>query len=94
MPLSRRFDLTGKIRKLGSIQILSVETSSTATEPLVILHYAENGDEQPYGLRLDLDKRVLLDHVDDDANEKALCEEVDKIVSTVFKVISHDEFAE
>jgi len=34
--------------------------------PFALVRYALQGVEQEYGLRLDLDKRVFLDHFDDD----------------------------
>ena len=48
----------------GPIQFLRVETSSAPT-PFARIRYAIEGEEQPLGLRLDLDKGIVLLDQDD-----------------------------
>lgn len=87
----QHFDLTGQIPKAGSIEFLSAEMSATATDSLAIIRYADDGEEQPYGLRLDLDKGVFLDHLDDPEKEEALCSSASAVVSAVVASVSHQE---
>jgi hypothetical protein len=40
----------------------------------VVVHHARDGAEHPLGLRMDMDKRVFLDHLDDAADAAAIQE--------------------
>ena len=56
----------------GPIEFLRVESSSYPT-PFARIRYGLNGEEQPFGLRLDLDKGiVLLDEGDPEIVKKAV----------------------
>jgi len=77
-----------QIPEMGSIKFLYAETSATATGSLVIVHYADHGQEEPDGLRLDLDKEVFLDHVDDPRKDSVFSLNASVVASTVFSEIS------
>jgi len=62
-------DLKGKIPLPdgAAIEFLRVEKAlARLHSPFALIRYALHGVEQKYGLRLDLDKRVVLDHFEDD----------------------------
>ena len=87
----RRISLKGLIPIFGSIEFLSIEMSSTATGPLAIVRYADDGKKQPLGLRFDLDKGIFLDHFDDPVRENTLSSSASSIGSTVFAKVSNDK---
>jgi|HubBroStandDraft_6_1064221.scaffolds.fasta_scaffold2089628_1 hypothetical protein len=64
MPAIKSVLLEGKIDDAGALRFLRAEWWRDRSRCLVI-RYALNKEEQPLGLRLDLDKRVFLDMVDD-----------------------------
>ena len=80
-------DLT-QIPEVGPIKFLYAETSATATSSLVIVHYADNGQKQPYGLRLDLDKGVFLDHLGDPQIDATVSSMANMIASEVLRKLS------
>lgn len=84
----QRIHLAKPIDLPGPIELLWIEASITATGPLVIIGYADEGQEQPYGLRYDLDKEVFLDHFDDPEKEKSLTSRAAGIASTIRSEIS------
>jgi hypothetical protein len=49
----------------------------------VIVRYRSHGEAQPLGLRLDLDKKVFLDHADDPKTDK----ELQKKVTSVWEIV-------
>ena len=80
----RQIDLKGEITTTSSIEFLYAEMSAASTGPLAIIHYSDDGNEQEYGLRFDLDKRVFIDHFDDPEKEKTLTSSAHTIGSTIF----------
>ena len=71
----------------GSLDFLSIEVSSTATG-LGVVQYKDEGKKQDLGLRIDLDKGVFLDHLDDESKEKTLVNSVQYITSAVFTTVA------
>lgn len=66
-------DLRGEVRGGASIEFLCAETSNELAFPFAVVRYALEGREAETGLRIDLDKRVFLDHFDDDSQKEAVC---------------------
>lgn len=54
------------------LSFLRAETSAKYRTPFVLVRYAINGIEQKEGLRLDLDKRAFLDHLEDPSLEASV----------------------
>jgi hypothetical protein len=75
-------DLRGKISDIGAVQFLRAEWKNPLSR-FVLIRYAVDAKEEPYGLRLDLDKKAILDDVGDAATAsavKARAQEIWKIV--------------
>ena len=47
------------------VRIVSVELTVRPSLPLAVAHYEIDGVRQPYGLRLDLGKRIMVDSLED-----------------------------
>lgn len=77
-----KVDLRNRIATKGSIEFLFAETSGSVYSPFAIVRYSVNGEEQDLGLRLDLDKRVFLDHFED-INQESIVEHAAPIISGV-----------
>jgi hypothetical protein len=57
-------DLSSKLKQPGELTFLSAEWWSKSSR-FVLVRYSYKDEEQKFGLRLDLDKRIFLDHLDD-----------------------------
>ncbi len=55
--------------------------------PLALIKYSLEGAVQEYGLRLDLDKRVFLDHFEDEERERTLRKAAPEIVRYLGSVL-------
>lgn len=64
-------DLTGKLNSFGPLQFVRVEWWEEAP-CFALLRYSMDGREEPYGLRLDLDKRAILDSVENSYLDEAI----------------------
>jgi hypothetical protein len=71
MPETKSIPLEGKIDDIGALHFLRAEWRRDKSR-FVLIRYALDGREQPLGLRLDLDKRVLLDSVGDAEVDKSV----------------------
>jgi hypothetical protein len=71
MPEIESVDLRGKILDAGPVHFLRAEWKVPQSR-FVILRYALDNQEQPLGLRLDLDKRAILDDVRDEETSAAV----------------------
>jgi len=58
-------DLTGKLNEIGPLRFLRAEWWKEAPR-FVLLRYTLHGKEIPNGIRMDLDKQVILDSVGDE----------------------------
>jgi hypothetical protein len=66
-------ELEGYVRGGASIRFLRAEVPvGDYWAPFAVVRYSLRGEEQEYGLRLDLDKEAFLDHFDDEAREAVL----------------------
>jgi hypothetical protein len=57
-----KVDLNGVIVQRGAIQFVRAELPKSARPTLALVRYSRWGVEQSTGRRLDLDKRVFIDH--------------------------------
>ena len=76
--------LQGKLQDAGPVSLLRAEWQRDESRFLLIRYAWEGHPEEPWGLRLDLDKRVILDSLDDtkaDASVKALIPDILSIVA-------------
>jgi hypothetical protein len=64
--------LKHRIAGEANIEILRAEMLAGVRSPLALIRYAEQGREVEFGLRLDIDKKVFLDHLLDDRQERLL----------------------
>jgi hypothetical protein len=81
-----KVELAG-VKDLGAIHFLRAEWWRGESRA-VVLRYAVEGQEQKYGLRLDMDKKALLDPLDDartDLNPEAVRRRIDQIWEIVAK---------
>jgi hypothetical protein len=85
---TKKVDLKGRVPKKGTISFVSADVSANSASPLAIVHYEVAGVPQPLGLRLDLDKRVFLDHFDDPGKEKTLVSSASTVASAVVAAAS------
>jgi hypothetical protein len=75
-------DLHGKISDIGTVRFLRAEWKNPQSR-FVLIRYSVDAREEPYGLRLDLDKKAILDDVGDAATAtavKACAQDIWKIV--------------
>lgn len=91
--------LAGRIKVGAGVELVTVESLTKPRLSIVVVHYSLRGKEQPYGLRLDLDKQVFLDHIEDPKADKAIQHSVPQIVeylssSNLWEDDSEDEFAD
>ena len=66
-------DLHGKISDIGAVHFLRAEWQNPQSR-FVLIRYAVDAKEERYGLRLDLDKKAILDDVGDAATARAVKE--------------------
>lgn len=82
-------DLQGHIPGGASIEFLSVEMSVKPFIPIALIWYSLQGVKKDYGLRLDLDKGVFLDHFEDNKKKEEILEKaapkIVELVSEEFK---------
>ncbi len=67
----RSVNLRNQIPRDANIEFTSVRVPNGYRSPLAVVEYEVAGLLQPYGLRLDIDKAVFVDHFDDFAQEAA-----------------------
>ena len=79
----RTIDLKGSIPgdEVG-VEFLRLEipTGKHRFSPFALVRYYYKGEEQAYGIRLDLHKKVCLDHFEDEEIEEAVQKAVPQIV--------------
>jgi hypothetical protein len=64
-------DLEAKVTDIGPIHFLRAEWKNPKSR-FVLIRYSISGKEEPFGLRLDLDKKAILDDVGDDSTNRAV----------------------
>lgn len=73
--------------QLGSkaIKFLRIELPGGWYRPFALVHYAEDGEEQQYGLRLDRDKGVFLDHLSNRHKDEFVQSKVQQILQILLE---------
>jgi hypothetical protein len=79
---TKSITLEGKLEDIGTLHFLRAEWQRDISR-FVLIRYSLNGDEQPFGLRLDLDKRVFLDSLDDPKVDESVQERIPEILSII-----------
>jgi hypothetical protein len=78
------FDPSGS----GKVKFLRAEVpTGQYYSPFALIRYTLQGVEQNLGLRLDMDKRVFLDHFEDEEKEGVIRKAAPKIVELVGAVL-------
>src|ERR1700738_4094837 len=82
MALTKKIEFEGRVEDAGALHFLRAEWQRDKSR-FVLIRYAVNGQEQPLGLRLDLDKRIFLDSFDDSKFDASIRERIPKILSII-----------
>jgi hypothetical protein len=88
MAMPNSITLEGKLEDIGSLRFLRAEWQDPKSR-FVLIRYSLNGKEQPLGVRLDLDKKVLLDSVGDQELDKS----VQAVAPTLWSIIANEPLA-
>lgn len=83
----QRIELKDQVPSQSGIQFLYAEVAAASTGPLAIVHYADEGNEQPLGLRLDMDKKVFIDRLDDREKDDAVSSGASIVASVIFGAV-------
>jgi hypothetical protein len=84
-------DLKDRVKGGASIEFLRAEVPEGHRRiPSALIRYSLNGVEQPYGLRLDLDKQVVLDRFEDDEEKQ---ETLERAVPEILRVLRSNLYA-
>ena len=75
----RFIDLTATAPSSATIHFLKAEVPSQPS-PFVRVYYQYKGRDEKFALRLDVDKRVFLDHLDNKEDDKFIREAAPQIV--------------
>jgi hypothetical protein len=92
MTSTRRIEFEGRVEDVGTLRFLRAEWQRDRSR-FVLIRYAVDGHEQPFGLRLDLDKRVFLDSLDNPKVDASVQERIPKILSIVAAARSQGRIA-
>jgi hypothetical protein len=82
MSETKSIPLEGKLEDAGALHFLRAEWQRDKSR-FVRIRYSLDGIEQPLGLRLDLDKRVFLDSVDNREVNASVQERIPEILSII-----------
>lgn len=82
-----KIDLRGRVPGGASIEFLRAEMPAEYRFPLALIRYSLRGVEQEHGLRLDLDKQVFLDHIEDEEKEETIKQAAPQIVDYLSLVL-------
>jgi hypothetical protein len=92
MPEVLTIDLRGKVPEGASIQFLTAEVPEIEDPPVALIRYTLAGEQPPAGLRLDLNKRVFLDHfAEGSPQEKILKRATPRILELVYAKMEERE---
>ncbi len=92
MASTKKIEFEGRVEDVGGLRFLRAEWQRDQSR-FVLIRYAVNGREQPLGLRLDLDKRIFLDSLDDPKMDASVQERIPKILSIIGAMRSHGRVA-
>jgi hypothetical protein len=76
----RTISLQGRIAPAAGIEFLTADIADGEYSPLAVIHYSVNGIPEEYGLRIDLDKQVISDHLPDPLQERVVLEATPRLV--------------
>ena len=79
----------GSIPRNDAVDFVEAEIFTKPEIPFAIVRYRLNGKLQPEGLRLDLDKRVFLDHLEEASEEAVAASAAPAIVNHLFHLSVH-----
>ena len=82
MDKSRTIPLKETVPSSASIVFLSAEVPETQS-PFAMVWYSFKGSRQEYALRLDMDKGIFLDHLEDKEDDEFIRRVAPKIVERV-----------
>ena len=66
--------LEGRVPGGANIEILRAEMRAEMVSAFALIRYSDRGQEPKYGIRLDLDKKVFIDHLPDAQQERVMQE--------------------
>jgi hypothetical protein len=78
-------NLRGKIERIGPIQFVSAEWTEHAPQ-FVLLRYELSGRAQKFGVRLDLDKRMVMEDLEDPELNK----DIRKLSGSIWEVVVNE----
>lgn len=80
----RHIDLRNAVPLSGSVQFVKAAVSAASLGPsFAIVYYERDGETQEYGLRLDLDKRLFLDHFEDPTEEEVIASSAPEVALAI-----------
>ncbi|MEP7366147.1 MAG: hypothetical protein ABI972_23045 [Acidobacteriota bacterium] len=79
----RTVSVEGHLQAGERFEFLALDLATEPKLPLATAYYAVDGVREPYGLRLDLDKRIILDSLTDEA----LQDEADQCAGHLFQFL-------
>ena len=82
MASTKKIEFEGRVEDVGALHFLRAEWQREKSR-FVLIRYAVDGHEQPLGLRLDLDKRIFLDSLDNPKVDASVQERIPKILSII-----------
>jgi hypothetical protein len=82
MASTKKIEFEGRVEDVGTLHFLRAEWQRDKSR-FVLIRYAVDGREQPLGLRLDLDKRIFLDSLDNTEMDASVRERIPKILSII-----------
>jgi len=71
----------------ASIQFVKAEVPADYRSPFAMVWYVRKGKEEKDALRLDMDKRIFLDHLDDKEDEEFIRRSAPEIASYLGSVL-------
>lgn len=89
MDKSRTIPLKETVPSSPSIVFLSAEVPETQS-PFAMVWYSLRGSRQEYALRLDMDKGVFLDHLEDKKDDEFVQKAAPEIIDRVSHVLYTD----
>jgi internalin A len=87
---AQSINLIGKVQPIGRVVFLRAELADATDPQFAILRYGVDDVEQPLGLRIDLNKRALLDFTEERFVDEAIAHVVGSIIDIVQDVTAAD----
>ena len=86
MHLTKTVRLNGSVPRNESLEFVEASLFTRPEIPFAIVRYKLHGDLQSEGLRLDLDKQVFLDHLQEASEEALAASAAPAIVEYLFQL--------